>query len=295
MQKALPETILVTGSGGQLGSELKQLSLQYPEYRFIFTTRNELPVDNRKSILEYFNATRIDYCINCAAYTAVDKAESEPDFAFLINSEAVRDMAIVCEEHGTKLIHISTDYVYDGAMRTPLKESDPAGPLNVYGRSKLAGERFAQQHNPACLIIRTSWLYSSYGSNFLKTMMRLLVERKDLNVVSDQIGCPTYAADLAATILLFISQISAGKHFSGIYNYSNHGITTWYQFAQFIKDGIGSNCSLNPVTSEQYPAAARRPLYSVLDTTKIQKDLQPPMPFWKDSAAACIQKLLKTP
>lgn len=288
----LPETILVTGAGGQLGSELKESALDFPQYRFLFATRTELPIDNERAIREYFEATRIDHCINCAAYTAVDKAESDRDFAFLINATAAGTLATVCREYGTQLIHISTDYVYNGMGKEPLKETDQSGPLNVYGASKLRGEELVLSADRGAVVIRTSWVYSSYGHNFLKTMMRLLVEREQLNVVSDQIGCPTYAADLARVIMKFVEKRSGGGEFSGIYNYSNYGITSWYQFAQFIKDRIGSNCSLQPVPTAQYPSPARRPLYSVLDTSKIANELGVEIPFWKDSVAICIEKVL---
>lgn len=293
MQSVLPETVLVTGAAGQLGGELRELSVSLPRYRFLFSTRDELPIDDEKSMLDFFSSTKIDYCINCAAYTAVDKAEVNEEFANLINGTAVERLASVCKSYKTKLIHISTDYVYDGTAKEPLKESDPVAPLNAYGRSKLKGEELAMKVDPDSIVIRTSWVYSSYGNNFLKTMMRLLVEKDELNIVSDQIGCPTYAADLARVIMMFVDKCSSGEEFSGIYNYSNYGITSWYQFAQFIKNKIGSNCTLNPVTSSQYPSAARRPLYSVLDTSKVRQALNIEIPFWKDSAAVCIEKVLK--
>lgn len=292
MKPILPETILVTGANGQLGSELKELSLHFPQFRFLFADREELPIDERRSVVSYFGSTNIDYCVNCAAYTAVDKAEAEQDVAFRINGSAVGILAETCNFHHSRLIHISTDYVYDGSISRPLKEDDDVTPLNVYGWSKLKGENLAVAASPDSIIIRTSWVYSAYGNNFLKTMMRLMTEKQELRIVSDQIGCPTYAADLARAIMLLITRLSAGENFSGIYNYANYGITTWFDFAQLIKETIGSNCRLSPVTSDQYPTPAIRPRYSVLDTSKIRMDVQPEIPFWKESVVRCINKIL---
>lgn len=292
MKQSSRYTVLVTGAGGQLGKELGELSEKYTGYNFLLASRKDLPIEENEAVKEYFASNTIHYCVNCAAYTAVDKAETEKDQATRINGTSVGYLAQICKEHQVKLIHISTDYVYDGTRKEPLKENNPVAPLNAYGRSKLMGEELAMKNNSDSLIIRISWVYSSYGHNFLKTMMRLLVEKEEVNVVADQIGCPTYAADLAEVIMSFITQMSAGKKFSGIYNYSNYGITTWFQFAQFIKDKIGSNCSINPVPSSSYPTPAIRPLYSVLDTGKIRSDLKIEIPFWKDSVEKCIDKIL---
>lgn len=292
MKQTAPKTILVTGASGQLGNELKELSTEFPQYRFMFATKEQLPIEDTYSIETYFGNTPIQYCINCAAYTSVDKAETEKDLAFLINGTAVGELAKTCRLHQCKLLHISTDYVYDGSTKEPLREDMPVSPLNTYGKSKLKGEELALAGNPDSIIIRTSWVFSSYGKNFVRTMMKLMTEKNELRIVSDQVGCPTYAADLAKAIMLFVTYTSAGKSFSGIYNYANFGITTWFQFAQLIKESIGSNCQLHPVTTSQYPTPALRPLYSVLDTTKIKKDINPDIPFWKDSVAKCIDKIL---
>lgn len=284
-------TILVTGSNGQLGNEIRILAKEYSEYNFLFTSRSELSIEEAESVKLFFQKNQIDFCINCAAYTAVDKAESQKDSAFQINANAVGELAKVCAEFGTKLIHISTDYVYDGSSSTALREDSPVGPVNVYGASKLQGEGLALQNNPSTLIIRTSWVYSSFGNNFVKTMIRLLTEKNEINVINDQLGSPTYAADLAGVIMKLIQQMEKGKSFSGIVNYSNGGITTWYDFAEEIKSLIHSDCKINPIPTTSYPTPAKRPLYSVLDTSKIKRMLQIQIPSWKESLKKCIEIL----
>jgi dTDP-4-dehydrorhamnose reductase len=291
MQENISPTILITGANGQLASELKTLASAHPSYLFLFTTKEELPIENSEALELFFNKNHIDYCINCAAYTAVDKAESEEEKAFLINAEAVGLLASFCKLHEAKFIHISTDYVYDGSKEMPLKEEDSVGPVNIYGASKLKGEQLALENNPASLIIRTSWVYSSFGNNFVKTMLRLFKEKEEINVIADQHGSPTYAADLAATILLFITQMESGKTFSGIVNYCNSGVTTWYEFAEAIKQSVNSNCKINPIPTSSYKTAAKRPLYSVLDTSKIQGLLHLEIPEWRNALQRCLQIL----
>ena len=288
--KKLP-TILVTGANGQLGNEIRELSDKYPELKFLFTSREDLPIENEKSVESFFQNQSIHYCINCAAYTAVDKAETEKEKAFLINAEAVGKLATICKKHDTQFIHISTDYVYDGTKGVPLKETDAVGPINIYGTSKLKGEELALENNPSSIVIRTSWVYSSYGANFVKTMLRLFSEKEEINVVSDQVGSPTYAADLASAILLFIKRMEEGERFSGIYNYSNTGVTNWYEFALAIKDLSKSNCKIFPTSSSTYVTPAKRPLYSVLDNSKIKEALGADIPFWKDSLKKCLARL----
>lgn len=280
-------TILVTGSNGQLGNELRSISKNYAQYQFLFASRHDLSIENTESLHSFFMKNHIDYCINCAAYTAVDKAESERDLAFEINANAVGELAKICSEHRTKFIHISTDYVYDGSSGVALKEDSLVGPVNIYGASKLEGERLALRNNPSTLIIRTSWVYSSYGNNFVKTMIRLLTEKDEINVINDQLGSPTYAADLARVIMKFVEQTGKGKSFSGIINYSNAGVTTWYDFAEEIKSQIHSDCKINPIPTSSYPTPAKRPLYSVLDTSKIKELLQIEIPSWKESLKKC--------
>ena len=281
-------TILVTGANGQLANEIKNISSQFSNYRFLFTTKEDLPIDNTERLELFFDNQQIDYCINCAAFTAVDKAESETEKAFLINADAVGELANICCKHQTKLIHISTDYVYDGSQEIALKEENAVAPLNIYGWSKLKGEELALNKNPSTLIIRTSWVYSSFGNNFVKTMLRLFKEKNEINVVSDQFGSPTYAADLAEVIMKFITRFEQGENFSGIFNYCNDGVTNWFEFADEIKTQVKSTCKINPITSSSYVTAARRPQYSVLDTSKIKDLLQIEISDWKTS----LQKFL---
>jgi dTDP-4-dehydrorhamnose reductase len=282
-------TILVTGANGQLGSEIRQLSLKYPKYNFLFTSKNELAIENADSLNKFFERQQVNYCINCAAYTAVDKAETEKEKAFLINADAAGFLASTCSDHQTKLIHISTDYVYDGTSKQALKEDDAVAPLNVYGWSKLKGEELILNHNASALIIRTSWVYSVYGNNFVKTMLRLFKEKESINVVNDQYGCPTYAADLAQIIMNVIEGSENNNVYNGIVNYSNSGITTWFDFALAIKEFVNSSCKIFPVSTSQYPTPAKRPQYSVLDTSKIKKMLNIDIPSWKESLHKCLE------
>jgi dTDP-4-dehydrorhamnose reductase len=283
-------TILITGANGQLGKELQVASVDYPQYEFIFLSKNELPINERDKVLEFFESAQPSFCINCAAYTAVDKAESERENAFLINAESVSILASACRSFNTKLIHISTDYVFDGNSSTPLKEDDLTNPVNVYGESKLKGEELAFKENANTIVIRTSWVYSEFGNNFVKTMIRLMKERDSINVVDDQIGSPTYAADLAEAILEIIN---SNKFVPGIYNYSNEGEISWYEFAILIKGMINSNCAVNPLPSSQYPTPAKRPHFSLLDKAKIISVYSLKIKDWRESLAFCIAKIKK--
>ncbi len=283
--------ILVTGSNGQLGNELRQLAPAFADYDFLFATKDDLNIADEAAIENYFSAYSVKFCINCAAYTAVDKAESESEQAFLLNATAVAALAKVCEKNNTQLIHISTDYVFDGTGNQPYKETDQTNPVSVYGKSKLQGEELAIQNCPSTIIIRTAWLYSSFKNNFVKTMLRLMKEKESINVVDDQFGCPTYAADLAAAIMQIITSIQSNKN-PGIYHYSNAGITNWYEFAVAIKELSNSNCMVNPVPTSQYPTAAKRPAYSVLDTTKIKETFAVAIPEWEESLGKCLEKLV---
>ena len=282
--------ILVTGSNGQLGNELRQLAPAFTDYVFLFATKDDLNIVDEAATERYFSAHSINFCINCAAYTAVDKAESETEQAFLMNVTAVAILATVCEKNNTQLIHISTDYVFDGTTDEPYKETDQTNPVSVYGKSKLQGEVLAIQNCPSTIIIRTAWLYSSFKNNFVKTMLRLMKEKESINVVSDQLGCPTYAADLAAAIMQIITSKQSNKN-NGIYHYSNAGITNWYEFALTIKKLTGSNCIVNPIATSQYPTVAKRPAYSVLDTTKIKETFGVAIPGWEESLRKCLEKL----
>lgn len=284
----MQSTILVTGSNGQLGKELQQLADAYPQYKFVFASREDLKLHHFPLVENFFIATKPQYCINCAAYTAVDKAEEEKDMAMLVNGEAAGHLAAVCKKYQTKLIHISTDYVFDGESEIPYKEDDATNPMNVYGASKLLGEQLCIKENADSIIIRTSWVYSSFGHNFVKTMMRLMSERNEINVVSDQIGSPTYAADLAKAILEIIT---SGNWHPGIYHFSNEGKISWYEFAVAIKEMIGSNCKVNPITTSAYPTPAKRPHFSLLDKEKIKTTFRIQIPNWKDSLQKCIKQL----
>lgn len=280
--------ILVTGSNGQLGSELKELASGYPQYQFVFLSREVLPINDKSAIEQIFREQQPAYLINCAAYTAVDKAESEKEQADEINGTAVGLLAMCCKSQGTKFIHFSTDYVFNGNASFPLKETDVVDPVNAYGASKLLGEQLALQNNPESIIIRTSWVYSFYGKNFVKTMIRLMKERESIGVVNDQIGSPTYAADLAEAVMMVIA---SGKWEPGIYNFSNEGIISWFDFANEIKRLIHSSCNINEVTTEQFPTPAKRPRYSVLDKTKIRQTYSLQLKDWKESLKVCINKL----
>jgi dTDP-4-dehydrorhamnose reductase len=284
----MSNNILVTGSNGQLGSELRELASSWPQYQFIFLTREQMPVNDVAVIKKTFEEYHPAYLINCAAYTAVDQAESEKELANEINGIAVGDLAATCKMYDAKFIHISTDYVFNGNATNPLREADEVDPVNAYGASKLLGEQLALQNNPDSIIIRTSWVYSFYGKNFVKTMMRLMNEKESIGVVNDQVGSPTYAADLAEAIMQIIS---SNKWQGGIYNYSNEGVITWFDFANEIKNLISSNCVVNALTSEQFPTPAKRPKYSVLDKSKIQRTFSVQLKDWKDSLKVCVDKL----
>lgn len=280
--------ILVTGSNGQLGKELQQFADSYPQFNFVFASREDLKLHHFGLVENFFIATKPQYCINCAAYTAVDKAENEQEMAMLVNGEAVGNLAAVCKKYQTKFIHISTDYVFDGESETPYKEDDTTGPINTYGKSKLLGEQLCMKEDADAIIIRTSWVYSSFGHNFVKTMMRLMNERNELNVVSDQIGSPTYAADLAKAIL---DIISSGKWERGIYHYSNEGKISWFEFAQAIKELTGSKAIVHPILTAEYPTPARRPKFSLLNKDKIKSTYAVAVPEWKESLQKCISIL----
>jgi dTDP-4-dehydrorhamnose reductase len=280
--------IVVTGSNGQLGSELKELVSSFPQFQFIFLNREELSIADKQGVENFFRKYQPSYLVNCAAYTAVDKAESEKELANEINGTAIGILASVCKQYGTKFIHISTDYVFNGTASTPLKETDKVDPVNAYGASKLMGEELALHNNPESIIIRTSWVYSFYGRNFVKTMMRLMNEKESIGVVSDQVGSPTYAADLAEAIMQIIV---LDKWQPGIYNYSNVGVISWFDFANEIKKLIGASCVINSLTTEQFPTPAKRPRYSALDKAKIQQAFSIQLKDWKDSLKVCVDRL----
>lgn len=280
--------IVVIGSKGQLGNELQDISTQYPHYQYFFYDKDELDITQQEEVAERIKELQPDFLINCAAYTAVDKAETDKELCFAINADAVRYLAKACKDNSTQFIHISTDYVFDGTATTPYKEDDATNPQNVYGESKLAGEKEALAEDPDAIIIRTSWVYSFYGNNFVKTMLRLMQSRPEINVVADQSGSPTYAADLAQAIM---DIIEGGNWQPGIYHYSNAGVITWFDFAKAIRDLSHLSCTVNPITTEQYPTPAARPTYSVMDKTKIQQTFGIPLKDWKESLQECLAKL----
>ncbi len=291
----MPTKILVTGANGQLGMELQQLAAIHPSVEFIFTTREQLPLDNTEVVSDFIKDQQPQYLINCAAYTAVDKAESEKELAYKVNAEAPGIIAKTCRENNIRLIHISTDYVFNGMGSAPYREDDRTEPVNFYGASKLDGEKKIMHFNPDAIIIRTAWVYAEYGNNFVKTMLRLMASKDQVNVVNDQYGTPTYAADLAEAIVAIInsSRLSVANWIPGIYHFSNEGIITWYDFAIAIKELSGSSCNVNPIPSSQFPTPARRPFYSVLDKTKIQQTFGIPVKDWKKSLAVCMARLNK--
>ena len=281
--------ILITGSNGQVGSEIKELSSNY-SYNFFFTDRLNIDITNKDNIKDFCQTNNINVIINCAAYTAVDKAESDTENADLVNRKAVKKLAIVSSELNIKLIHISTDYVFDGRNFKPYKEEFQVNPQGVYGKTKLEGELELININPKnSLIIRTSWVYSYYGNNFVKTMLRLGKEKDSLGVVFDQIGTPTYALHLAKIILDIIPQIENEK--VEIVNFSNEGVVSWYDFAKEIMKMAKIDCKINPIESFQYPTPAVRPHFSVLNKAKIKAMFNIEIPYWKDGLDDCLKRL----
>jgi dTDP-4-dehydrorhamnose reductase len=283
--------ILVTGSNGQLGSEIKVLSQDFSQYNFIFTDIAELDITSKESVSFFFEENKIDLIINAAAYTAVDKAESDKDNAMLVNSTAVKILSEASEKYNAFLIHTSTDYVFDGNGKEPYTENDIVSPQSVYGSSKLSGEIEMQKICRKGIIIRTAWLYSAFGNNFVKTILRVGKERGELKVVNDQFGSPTYAADLAKAILDIIPQIDKIDKVE-LFHYSNEGIITWFDFAKAIIEISGIKCIVNPVSSSEFPTPVKRPAYSVLDKSKIKSIFGIEVPFWKESLEICLGKLL---
>lgn len=287
--------ILVTGAYGQLGNELKELSVHYPAWHFFFTDVDSLDITDRSSVQEYFKKNNPEFVINCAAYTAVDKAETDADTAHLINAVAPGILAKTADDSGAGFIHISTDYVFNGRSFLPYSEEDPVKPLGVYGKTKQEGEERSRRENSKTIIIRTSWLYSSFGNNFVKTMLRLGTERDLLKVVFDQVGTPTYAGDLANVILKIAEnwKNDSEKYVPGIYHYSNEGVASWFDFAKAVFDISEIRCNVLPVLSDEFPTVAKRPHYSVLNKSKIKTTFNFEIPYWKDSLKICINKLQK--
>jgi dTDP-4-dehydrorhamnose reductase len=277
--------ILVTGANGQLGSEIRKISGLFPEMEFSFTDVAELDITNPEKVAEFLSVFRPAYLVNCAAYTAVDKAENDLPVATLLNATAVGILAEHSAKIGCKMIHVSTDYVFDGRGPRPYREDDPVDPQSVYGKTKLEGELLCRQFNPESLIIRTSWLYSAFGNNFVKTMIRFGTERAEVGVINDQIGSPTNAADLGKAILDIISSVESGEKafVPGIYHYSNEGVASWYDFTKAIYEIAGIDCFVKPIATEDYPSPVPRPPYSVMNKSKIKLIFGLKIPHWRDS------------
>ena len=274
--------ILVTGGNGQLGSELKEIAPNYQDYNFLFTNVKDLDITNYFAVAGFIQSNNITVIINCAAYTAVDKAESEPELADAINHLAVANFSEIAKKNNIKLVHISTDYVFDGTNHKPYVETDTPNPQSVYGKTKLEGELAMQQINPAnSIIIRTSWVYSKYGNNFVKTMLHLAETRDEISVVADQIGSPTNAADLAEAILNILPQIS--NETVELFHYSNEGVCSWYDLANAIFEIKGQVIKVIPIDSTQYPTPAERPFYSVLNKSRIKQLYNTKIPHWRKS------------
>jgi len=283
--------ILVTGANGQLGWELSQLANKLPDYEFIFLDRTQLDLAKPASFEAILNQLTPDLIINTAAYTAVDKAETEKELANTINTIAVQTLASISKKNKIRLITYSTDYVFNGQSTTPYLPETKIDPINFYGQTKASGEQLALQEYPSTIIIRTSWVFSSHGNNFVKTMMRLMKERPELKIVGDQLGRPTYAKDLAMATIKMIDAINAGKMVQGIYHYANQGETTWYDFAVAIKANAGLTCNLVSISTKEFPTPAIRPCYSVLATDKIENELDLVIPSWEVSLKECMQIL----
>jgi len=282
--------ILITGSNGQLGSEIRELESAFKHYEFLYTDVAELDITDAEKVNHFFELHNPDVVINCAAYTAVDKAETDEETAFLVNALATGNLARAASDSGAFMVHISTDYVYNGENFSPYIETDLINPVSVYAKSKASGENAVQLAGGKAIIIRTSWLYSAFGNNFIKTMLKYGKERDSLNVVSDQVGTPTYAHDLAKTILDILPMAMIDERIE-VYHYSNEGVASWYDFAKAVHQIANITCFVNPIPTKDYPLPAKRPFYSVLDKSKIKKRFAVEIPYWRDSVKNCIDRL----
>lgn len=280
--------ILITGRHGQLGSELHDLKESYPQHQMVFVDREEMDLSNPEQILEVLNTEKPQIIVSAGAYTAVDKAESDQELCDAVNHIAVKTIGAWAAENNAKVIHISTDYVFDGTSETPLKETDAPDPINVYGLTKLHGEQALRASGAAYVIIRTAWVYSVYGANFVKTMIRLMSEREEIGVVADQVGTPTYARDLASTIM---QVIEAPEFVQGVFHYSNEGKISWHDFAVAIKEIKGFSTKVNAINSDAFPTPAKRPNFSLLDKSKIKETYKVAVPDWKTSLEEMLAKV----
>ncbi|OFX63512.1 MAG: dTDP-4-dehydrorhamnose reductase [Bacteroidetes bacterium GWB2_41_8] len=287
--------ILITGANGQLGSEIRKSSVLFPDFSFVFTDLNELDITSPSAVEAMLAEEKPQWLINCAAYTAVDKAETEEETAWLINAVAPAILAEKSKAVGCRFVQISTDYVFDGKNHRPYLEDDDVCPTSVYGKTKLEGELISLTNNPETLVIRTSWLYSSFGSNFVKSMIKFGKERDHLNVIFDQVGTPTYAGDLAVAILEIIRKTASGERefVPGTYHYSNEGVCSWYDFTIAIHQIYGIDCIVNAIESKDYPSVVARPPYSVLNKSKIKSIFGISVPYWRQSLEKCINEIKK--
>lgn len=285
------KTILVTGANGQLGNSIRLLAKHYPQYNFLFTDVDTLDITDPQAVGKAIKDNQVDYVVNCAAYTAVDKAEDDEELCRRLNSYAVGVLGKAAHEAGAKMVHVSTDYVFSGTGCLPYKETDETRPVSAYGRTKLAGEQILQEVCPEAVIIRTAWLYSEFGSNFVKTVLRLGKERDELRFVFDQIGTPTYAGDLAAAVMAVVTADEKGVYVPGIYHYSNEGVCSWYDFTIKILEIAGIGSRVFPIETKEYPTKAVRPPYSVLNKSKIKQTYGITIPHWEASLRVCLEKL----
>lgn len=283
------KTVLVTGANGQLGNSIRQRVAGYPGYAFLFTDVDTLDICDASAVHAYVKEKKVDYVLNCAAYTAVDKAEEDEALCLRINRDAVRNLGEAAHRVGARVIHVSTDYVFDGTNYLPYVETDVTCPASVYGRTKLAGEQALQEACPDAVIIRTAWLYSEYGNNFVKTMLRLGNEKDEIRVVFDQIGSPTYAGDLAVAILTILEKAEGGSFVPGIYHFSDEGVCSWYDFTVKILQLAGLKARVLPIETKDYPAKAARPHFSVLNKAKIKATYGLTVPHWEESLHACLK------
>jgi len=284
-------TILITGSHGQLGNEMQQAAARFPAFNFLYTDVEDLDICDKAALTTFVKANKVNMIVNCAAYTAVDKAEDDVALCYKINSDAVRNIGEVASENNLKVVHVSTDYVFDGTNYLPYNEDQPVCPATVYGKSKLAGEQALLETCKQAVILRTAWLYSSFGNNFVKTMMKLGTDRDSLNVIFDQVGTPTYAADLADAILKVLSHET---FVPGIYHFSDEGVCSWYDFTKTIHRIAGITCNVQPIETKDYPARTPRPHYSVLNKVKIKSTYGIVIPHWEESLVRCIDILQQT-
>jgi dTDP-4-dehydrorhamnose reductase len=284
-------TILVTGANGQLGWELAQLATSYPIFEFVFVDRTQMDLAFPETFEKIIHTIKPDCIVNTAAYTAVDKSDTEKALAYTVNATAVQELARISKALSIPFITYSTDYVFDGEAKQPYTISTKVDPVNYYGSTKAAGETLAMEANEHTIVIRTSWVFSSHGNNFVKTMLRLMKERESLNIVADQKGRPTYAKDLAIATMKMIEALHAGKTVHGVYHYANSGETTWFDFAVKIKAIAGLTCALNPIETKDFPTPAKRPAYSVLATSKIEEALSLSIPHWEDALANCMKAM----